>query len=665
MSIADEDKFRAAIRSFAETACRQGYSIFRVNGVLDRSLMKGSTADMSINPKMLDRWDYVISEFKKQGIYIHLVVLSYGLYDAPSENTRNFDIRNGHRLLLHFGGEWERAHFKYGAETLLNHVNPYTKLAWKDDPAIAFVEFYNEQCSGFGALVQHAKMIPGGYELVMKRWRDWLVAKYPNGAPAELLPELGGKPLSEAPLPKPLMRGGSPLSNEFGLFRVYIIKDGAEWCEKIVRGTGYKGLTTNYNALKRMADVCARWQCIQVNDMHSYYQHPRGGWGAPGCTVEQESSLVDAVSWWRGVNSQRFAGRPMIVSEFNHSFWNPYQHEAGLVFPAYSAFQNYASLQIHADVSDSGIKRIQPVHSFGVGNSPIVRANEFLSNCLYLRGDVTPAKRLVEYVVSEKTLGSNGLTHGSMANEQSRIGLLTGLAIAFPWAPLAPRTVRGPKADIQILPEGIAEVEDADWFFNVLENKDGTFSLSDFVSRMKNMGILSKENKTDVSAGVFENETGEITLRTKEKLIKVVTARTEGVSLEGGASERLGRLTVDSSSVHGTVALCSVDGKPLSVSDRMVLIYSTTTANSYSTFSHDGRKKVTHGRLPILLRRGVLKARFRPDGDAGRFVLYTLEFNGERKEKVPVSVVDGQLVVNVDTGTLKQGPAVFFELVRE
>ena len=660
----DEEAFRAAVRRLAETARRQGYSLFRTNGVLDRTLMRGAKADMAINPAMLDRWDYVLSEFKKQGIYIHLVMLSYQLYDTVGAYPHHFEVRNGHRLMLYFGNEWERQHFRYACETLLNHVNPYTGLAWKDDPAIAFLEFYNEQCSGFGNLVANAKSIPGGWELVQRRWREWLVAKYGDRVPEALRPELDGKPLSEAPVPPYWRDRDTPLANEFGLFRVYIAKDGAEWCERLVRGLGYRGLTTNYNAFKRFADQCARWQTIQVIDHHSYYQHPRGGWGAPGCTVEQNSSLDDALGVWRGVAAMRFAGRPLIVSEFNYSYWNPYQHE-GMLFPAYSAFQNFASLQIHSDISFEFTGKASPLHTFGVGNSPVIRANEFFSNCLFLRGDVTPAPHLVEYVVPEAQLGQRGMTHVTMDGRQSRVSLLTGLAMAFPWAPLAPRTVRGPRADVQMLPDGTADVEEADWFFNVLENPNGTFDLAAFVASLRQRGILPRDNATDPANEVFQSETGELTLRAKERVAKVVTARSEAATLPEGHRETLGRLTVENSSVHATVGLCSVSGEPVADASRLVLVYATRCVNSHTVFSHDGRRKIAEGRLPVLQRRGHLRARFRPASEPGRYALYALDLQGVRQERVPVSVDGDELVIDLDTGRLKRGPATFFELVRD
>ena len=91
----------------------------------------------------------------------------------------------------------------------------------------------------------------------------------------------------------------------------------------------------------------------------------------------------------------RFADRPFIETEFNHSFWNPYQHEGGILFGAYSAFQGLDALMIHDAAVFFYADRQPALGTFSVGKSPIFRANEFLLGCLYLREDVkvSPASR--------------------------------------------------------------------------------------------------------------------------------------------------------------------------------------------------------------------------------------------------------------------------------
>ena len=658
--IEDDGEFRARVRQFAQSARRQGYCLFRVHGDFDRRLCIGAETDLSIQPGQLDRWDYLLAELKREGIYCHLVIFSFGLYQAESARARAFEERDKYKLHLYLGAEWERQHFRYGAETVLNHVNPYTGLAWKDDPAIAFVEFYNEQELGLDRMGKTLDTFPETRAFLEREWRAWLVARHGERVPAPLLAELAGKPLGEAPLPR-LNDRGSELANEFALFRMHIGAESARWCEKVVRGTGYAGLTTQYNASKKLGESLVRWRVSQVVDMHSYYRHPVGGWGTAGNSVEQSSSLADAGGYWRNANSTRLSGRPFIVSEFNHCFWNPYQHEGGLVFGAYSALQGTSALEIHSGPVTLGVSGSK-VGSFTCGASPVVRASEFLSACLYQRGDVARSSRRVELVVPQEVLERGCTALGAVSTEQSKLALMTGFSVAFPWAE-GPSGLPVPSIPaMRVLPSGVAAVDAQDWFVNVVESKDGSFSLAGTVAAMKERGILGPGNASDPEAGVFESDTGEIVMRSREHLLKVRTPRTEAVTLEAGKAEELGVLRVEDSSVPACVAACSVDGRPLSSSRRAVLVYSTEMVNTGMIVSPDRQVMIDTGRSPALMRCGRVRLSLgceRPEDLA----LYALGYDGSRRERLPTTVVEGVLHVAIDTATLADGPTPFFELV--
>ena len=657
----DDEVFRAQTRLFAQAARRQGYRLFRVHGLLDRSLCQDATEDLSIQPQHLARWDFLLSELKREGIYCHLVILSFGLYERGSVYRTTFDERDLHKLRLYLGGEWERAHFRYGAESLLHHVNPYTGLAWKDDPAIAFVEFYNEQELGLERMAQPLAASPELSAFLERKWREWLGARFRDELPAALQAELNGVPLRAAPLP-PLHDRQSELANQFALFQMHIAVNCAKWCESVVRGTGYGGLTTQYNGSKSIGNSAVRWQVSQVGDMHAYYRHPSGGWGAAGTRVEQSSSLADAAGYWRNTNATRLSGRPFIVSEFNHCFWNPYQHEGGLVFGAYSALQGFGALEIHSGpVSlDVGLPKIG---SFTCAASPVVRANEFLAACLYQRRDVAEAKHRIELVVPEHALTTASTSRGAVSTEQSKIALLTGFSLAFPWAERPPGTHTGSAAQMRILPTGVAAVNAQDWFVDVIESQDGRFALTEMVHQMKDRGILSADNLTDPEQAVYHSDTGEVVLRAREHLLKVHTPRTEAVALEAEQEETIGALTVNHSSVPACIAVCSTTSHSVTESPRLVLIYSTEMVNTGMVVGHDRQLMKNTGQGPALLRCGQLRATLICE-QPGSFALYALGFDGARRQQLPVSTADGKLVIKIDTTMLADGPTPFFELVR-
>jgi hypothetical protein len=652
-----EEAFEQRARRFAVAARRQGYRILRTN-MLECAITSGAAGDMAFNPKYLRRWDFLLAQLKEQGIYVHFVIASYGLYYSPfSFEGEVFKKRNEHKLRMFMGEQSERDHWKFGAEYLLNHVNPYTGLTWKEDPAFAVVEFYNEQENGPRKIPQIIVADPEIRRIVESKWRAWLNRKFKGKPSAELVRELKGVDFANAPIPE--MRGDQPeLANQFSLFIGDRARANAAWFEKVVRQAGYPGLVTQYNFSKKLVYSAARWEAAQAVEMNGYFCHPYQG------EVRQDSSIEKSADYWRGINSTRLAGRPFLVTEFNHAFWNRYQREAGLVFGAYSALQNFGSIMIHSGpvALEAGN---EPLKDFTCGSSPIVRANEFLAACLFQRGDVSKALNNLELLIPKSFLNENKNSDRSVNSAQSKLALMTGFSLAFPELP-KPQGLPAKLANsaLAIAPAGGGQIGGHEWATSVLDSKDGTFSLGDTAAQLKKAGILPKGNISDPDKGIFQSDTGQITMRAKDKLLKVTTPRSEAVCLNAGKSMTLDALRVDNTSVPATVAVCAMDGKPLPTSARLVLVYSTEVANTGMALSYNRTKMIKPGKLPILMKTGKLKATLK-NRNAARIALYALGLDGSRREKLPVTCADGSLQLEIDTQALKNGPTSFFELAVE
>ncbi|NLG15095.1 MAG: hypothetical protein GX561_12940 [Lentisphaerae bacterium] len=655
----DDEIFRSQARKFAQMLRNQGYRLFRTHGVLDATLCLGSNKDMDINPKQLDRWDFLINELKQQGIYTHITLLSFGLYDAETPKEVLFEERDKHKMQLYLGGAWIGQHFKYAAETLLNHVNPYTKLKWKDDPAIAFVEFYNEQELGLERMNGVLNAFPNVKDELTRQFRAWLKQKYADKPPKALADELKGTTLDNAALPANNDRK-SNLADEFALFRIFLAERSAQWCENIVRSTGYKGLTTNFNVSKKFCDAAARWTTVQAITQNTYYQHPAGGWGEPGCTVGQLSSIETEANYWRAMLTTRFAGRPFVVSEFNHCFWNPYQYEAGALFGAYAAFQGFDALQIHSNVTLFNSSKVYNVGSFSCANNPVVRANEFISAHLFQRGDVQRSKNRIDLLVPEETLQKSRLAQAAVAAEQGKLGFITGFAVAFPNRKRAQGTQIEAEPTMKTIPEGVAGIDAQDWFVNIVDNPQGQAALNDWILRLKANGVLAKTNLSNAEQKIYQSDTEQITMKARENLLRIVTPRSEVACLPPDKIENMGTMKILGTSVPACVALIAIDGKPLANSAKMVLVYSTQVANTSMKLSHDGAKKLTNGGPPVLLKCGKLDLEINRKLDNA--ALYDLGFDGARRQKLPIQAQGDKTIISIDTATLENGPTVFFEL---
>lgn len=662
-----DEEFKDRAIKLAKAIRRQGYNMVRLNDP-GRFLTQGSVNDMEINPIMMDRFDFLMAELKKEGIYSHLMIMVFGLYNSNGGRGDGtfYRNRNSHKLGMYLGVENLRQRFHFGVKEVLEHVNPYTGVALKDDPAIAIVEFYNEQELGtaYYRIIQKSfqDKYPELTSLLSQKWQTWLQDRFRENPPDELLEELNGTSLAQATLSL-AEKNNTFIANEFGLFIADLQKNQVTWYENIVRKTGYRGITVQHNQSRRLGEALVRWETMGAVDIHSYFCHPKKEPGIKGHAVDQESSIETLADYWREAGAGRFSGRPFFVSEFNHAFGNPYQYEGGLVFAAYSALQGFDALMRQAYavlINASDLK----MNQFSIGNNPVTRASEFLSACLFARGDVQKSPHLVELELSQEFTETGCTLRGAISPKDTLSSLVAGFCSAFPWAETLVDIPVSRQPDLTIVPSGTARVNTQEWFSNVIDEGGDISYIGKVVAEMKRKGILSPDNLTDPEKGIYQSDTGEITMRSEEKLLKVSTARSEAVCILAGRSEKLNHLKVISSSVPASIAVCSVDGKPLETSTRMVLLYSTAVANKGMERSEDGRSFVKIGdELVTLMRAGMLQLTLE-NSMGGNMALYALGLDGSRREKLPLEYKNGKIFITFDTSKI-ESITPFFELGME
>ncbi len=139
-----------------------------------------SGSSTHLNLENLDRLDRMLAELKSVGIYSNINLLcsrEFKAADGLHPEVEKMDWKASH--ILAFFDEGARNLQKQFAIDLLTHTNPYTKLRYLDDPAIAFVEINNEN----GLLHQwHSgglNTLPEFYETELRvAWNRWLGSQY-------------------------------------------------------------------------------------------------------------------------------------------------------------------------------------------------------------------------------------------------------------------------------------------------------------------------------------------------------------------------------------------------------------------------------------------------------------------------------------------------------
>ena len=170
----------------------------------------------SLRASTLDRLDYLVYQLKLNGIYTNLnLLVSRVFFEADGLPGEIAQVGWKESHTIGYFNDRHLALQKEFATQLLSHVNPYTGLAYKDDPAVAVVEILNENSlfkawfsgdlDGWPAIFQNE---------VTPAWNAWLAEKY--GSTAELKEGWG---FVDEPLgPQVLTNGDLRLGDTSGWF---------------------------------------------------------------------------------------------------------------------------------------------------------------------------------------------------------------------------------------------------------------------------------------------------------------------------------------------------------------------------------------------------------------------------------------------------------------
>ncbi|MEX0323753.1 MAG: carbohydrate binding domain-containing protein [Puniceicoccaceae bacterium] len=138
----------------------------------------------SLGAANLDKFDYFTHQLKENGIYTNLnLLVSRQFYAAdglPAEISQ-IGWKEGHTI-GHFNDHHLDLQKEYASQ-LLEHVNPYTGLAYKNDPAVVTVEILNENSIFKAWFSGDMDAWPAVFQdMVDPIWNNWLADKYATTA---------------------------------------------------------------------------------------------------------------------------------------------------------------------------------------------------------------------------------------------------------------------------------------------------------------------------------------------------------------------------------------------------------------------------------------------------------------------------------------------------
>jgi len=148
-----------------------------------------------MDPEGLDRLDYFSAELKKQGVYFGWSH-TFGFHVCPGNRARlvaydeiEKNLQGNTYAFINFAEDVQDLMIDM-VVNLLRHKNPYTGLTYAEEPALSFIEMQNEDDIFFYTSANAFNACPTYRKLFMKRFAEWLKARY--GSEEKLAAAWGG-----------------------------------------------------------------------------------------------------------------------------------------------------------------------------------------------------------------------------------------------------------------------------------------------------------------------------------------------------------------------------------------------------------------------------------------------------------------------------------------
>ncbi len=317
----------------------------------------GPLKDGQFDAKKIDQWDRWFSTLKNQGIYMtwsifypHWISKDDGyppeLLAELKTNQAGLYNTTG---MVNFSRQLQDLELKY-AKAILEHVNPYTKLAYKDDPALAVVEIHNEDCVFFhNPLTSLAQNKPPKHAaLLRKMFCEWAKKKY--GTDEELQKAWGTKDSlasgelrlygawqfsHERPQVDSKQHMGDMIRFLADIQREYYARRIKELKEDI----GFKGVTvtTGWVTGGPIAEPANLW-CDTAADMIDRHNYFGGGAGGHGIAVGAVKNGTHLAAPFSGILSSGFhqvETQPFSITEWTSCPPNQWKAEIAPLFAFY------------------------------------------------------------------------------------------------------------------------------------------------------------------------------------------------------------------------------------------------------------------------------------------------------------------------------------------
>lgn len=590
---------RAGCERTADYLAACGYNWVRLHNYNFGSGVMKETGSTEFAPEALDQLEYFLFCLKQRGIYFTLPLNAWGFFKAGDVKDvaefRDKAFRFEASGLLPISQDLQKWFREY-SRNLLGHINPYTKVALKDDPALLSLELTNED-SLFAVMGQHAEFV----EIYRTKCREQMKVK------------LGREPAKDE-VEKALPDFVVDLQKTFFL----TMKD-------FLRDLGVQKPLTDLNFRDNMVYTIPR-QVLDYVDVHDYWSlyHNLPEKPVKGEIPYQQNFANPHASGWSsylGPTAARIFGRPYASSEFNGCYPSPFWVHTGPFESALAGMQDWtmvARCGIAAHAKDF-LKVITPSR-INTSASPLMMLSERIGAMLLAQQEVRPLTRKLPFAVTPEYLMSHADLTGGPRYPRS----YTNLAFQYQLG--------------TILLDG---TEDLAGYACVVVPPDMELPASlKNRSCLRADATLPEQLKTAFPSLPDASDTS-FQLDPARGSVQIITPRTETFLLPASVREAAGSCIRLSGNQHVSVCFAaSRDGKPLDVSRRVLLLHLTDLKASGLAIEPEAKKKDSfivreRGKLPLLVQQNTLGIRYRRSNSRTPHV-WALKYDGTRAVEIPV-----------------------------
>jgi hypothetical protein len=570
---------------------------FGVNGVRfhfldsnwsDSLFVKGRDDTRALDPNALDKLDYFVAELKKRGIYTNLN-LNVGRVFRTGDGVKDHEYLSFAKAVNYFDEQVQMLHKEY-ARQLLTHRNPYTSAEYRAEPAVAIVELVNENSiveAWFSdrLLGRNTTRNPGTWtditasyaEELTQKYNEWLRETLPPPELQELRDQAGvaeGQPIPR--LTKAQFKGApTKWFHTEAAFYMHLERAYFGGMYRYLKNElGVKALivgTSDHNHYNSGYPLLVSTAQCDVIDGHVYWQHPNyirdPQTGRQGFSIEN-TPMVDDPRSSTVVQLARsaVAGKPYTVSETNHPFPNEYACEGIGILAAYAALHDWDGVFLYTfeHQSPAGWGTRMPSH-FEIQPDPVKMTNLAAGACLFLRGDVRPAKETIRRSYAPEQVGES---------------------------------IRYPSAERPFFTPGF----------------DPALALM-HATRIRDFDGPGEPYPAAGAATSIASDTGEMIWHhggKRQGFVAVQTDNSQGlIGFVGQARAPLRNLAAAVENEFCALLLTALDGKPIARADRLLLVATARAANTGMKWNDERTSLTDWGTAPAVIEpvRGSLTLR--------------------------------------------------------